>query len=71
MTRKSPARRLVPGPERDRVAAELKARYEAGASIRALAEEAGRSYGGVHHLLADAGVTFRSRGGATRGGSAP
>ncbi|WP_406410511.1 helix-turn-helix domain-containing protein [Streptomyces sp. NBC_01614] len=69
MTRKSPARRLVRGPERDRVAA-LKARYEAGTSIRALAEEAGRSYGGVHHLLADAGVTFRSRGGATRGGSA-
>ncbi|MER6076184.1 helix-turn-helix domain-containing protein [Streptomyces sp. NPDC001817] len=70
MTRKSPARRLVPGPERDRVAAELKARYEAGASIRALAAEADRSYGGVHRLLADAGVTFRSRGGATRGNSA-
>ncbi|MEU2835242.1 helix-turn-helix domain-containing protein [Streptomyces lavendulae] len=66
MTRKSPARRLVLGPERDRVAAELKARHEAGASIRALAAEADRSYGGVYRLLADAGVTFRSRGGATR-----
>jgi predicted transcriptional regulator len=63
MNRKSPARRLTPGPERDRVAAELKAGYEAGTSIRALAKEAGRSYGGVHRLLADAGVTFRSRGG--------
>ncbi|GAA3597951.1 helix-turn-helix domain-containing protein [Streptomyces osmaniensis] len=70
MTRKSPARRLVSGPERNRVAAELKARYEAGASIRALAKEAGRSYSGVHHLLADAGVAFRSRGGVTRGGPA-
>ncbi|MGW3661305.1 helix-turn-helix domain-containing protein, partial [Streptomyces sp. NPDC005151] len=25
-----------------------------------------RSYGGVHRLLADAGVTFRSRGGEMR-----
>ncbi|MET7458455.1 helix-turn-helix domain-containing protein [Streptomyces sp. NPDC005574] len=70
MSRKSPARKLIPGPERDRVAAELKAKYEAGASIRALAEESTRSYGGVHQLLADAGVVFRSRGGATRTGRA-
>jgi hypothetical protein len=46
----------MPGPERDRVAAELKAKYEAGASIRALAGETARSYGGVHRLLADGGV---------------
>ncbi|MFD4144520.1 helix-turn-helix domain-containing protein [Streptomyces sp. NPDC058572] len=58
MTRKSPARRLVPGLERDRVAAELRTRYEAGASIRALAEEAGRSYGGVHRLLVVCVVSF-------------
>ncbi|MEV7465311.1 helix-turn-helix domain-containing protein [Streptomyces kronopolitis] len=67
MSRRSPARRLLPGAERDRVAAGLKKKYEAGASIRALAEETGRSYGGVHRLLADAGVTFRSRGGVLRG----
>lgn len=48
------------------MAAELKAKYETGASIRALAEETGRSYSSVHRLLADVGVTFRSRGGATR-----
>jgi hypothetical protein len=66
MTRKSPARKLMPGPERDRVAVELKAGYEAGASIRALAQEAGCSYGGVHRLLMDAGVIFRSRGGPQR-----
>lgn len=66
MSRKKPARKLLPGPERDKVAAELKAQYEAGISIRALAESTGRSYGGVHSLLADAGVEFRSRGGAMR-----
>ncbi|MDJ0344187.1 helix-turn-helix domain-containing protein [Streptomyces sp. H10-C2] len=64
MSRKSPARRLLPGPERDEVVAGLKAQYEAGTSIRALAQSSGRSYGGVHRLLADAGVVFRSRGGA-------
>ncbi|MGW3926319.1 helix-turn-helix domain-containing protein [Streptomyces sp. NPDC005093] len=31
-----------------------------------MAEATNRSYGGVHRLLADAGVTFRSRGGETR-----
>lgn len=66
MSRKSPARKLMPGPERDRIAAELKAKYEKGDSIRSLAESSGRSYGGVHRLLLDAGVEFRSRGGAQR-----
>ncbi|MFF7234367.1 helix-turn-helix domain-containing protein [Streptomyces sioyaensis] len=70
MTRKAAARRLTPGPEHDRVAAELKTKYEAGATIRALAAETGRSYSGVHRLLADAGVIFRSHGGARPGSSA-
>ena len=35
------------------------------ASIRALAEESGRSYGSIHRILAGAeGVTMRARGGA-------
>jgi predicted transcriptional regulator len=67
MSKKPPARRLRSGPDRDKLAAELKAQYEAGASVRSLAESTGRSYGGVHRLLADAGVAFRSRGGALRG----
>jgi predicted transcriptional regulator len=67
MSKKSPARRLRSGPDRDKLAAELKAQYEAGASVRSLAESTGRSYGGVHRLLTDAGVAFRSRGGARRG----
>lgn len=66
MSRKDPARRLPPGPERDRLAADLKKKYDAGASIRALAEETGRSYGAVHRLLGEAGAVFRARGGATR-----
>ncbi|KIE23402.1 transcriptional regulator [Streptomyces sp. MUSC 125] len=64
MSNKTQARRRTSGPDRDKVAQDLKKKYDSGASIRALAEETGRSYGGVHRLLADAGVTFRSRGGA-------
>ncbi|HEV8166730.1 MAG TPA: helix-turn-helix domain-containing protein, partial [Actinomycetota bacterium] len=32
-----------------------------------LASETGRSYGFVHRILAESGVTLRGRGGATRG----
>ncbi|MET8413159.1 helix-turn-helix domain-containing protein [Streptomyces sp. NPDC005195] len=66
MSRKTPARKLMAGPARDQVAAELKERYEKGDSVRSIAEATNRSYGGVHRLLADAGVTFRSRGGEMR-----
>lgn len=63
-------RYLMPGPERDRVAAVLKAKYDRGTSIRALADETGRSYGAVHRLLIYAGATFRPRGGVLRRESA-
>lgn len=66
MPRKKPARKLLPGPERDKVAADLKTRYDGGTSIRALGGATGRSYGGIHRLLPDAGVKFRSRGGVVR-----
>ncbi|MGW7674633.1 helix-turn-helix domain-containing protein [Streptomyces sp. NPDC054775] len=66
MSNKTQARRPAPGPDRDNLAADLKKKYDAGASIRALAEETARSYGGVHRLLEDAKTTFRSRGGAPR-----
>lgn len=56
----------VTGDERDRLATDLKARYDAGASIRALADFTGRSYGFVHRLLTETGVQLRGRGGATR-----
>jgi len=35
-------------------------------SIRALGQLTGYSYGTVHTLLAEAGTTFRGRGGAGR-----
>lgn len=60
----------VSGAERDDLAATLKARYDKGESIRALAQSSGRSYGFVHRLLIESGQTLRGRGGATRGSRA-
>ncbi|MFD7555826.1 helix-turn-helix domain-containing protein [Streptomyces sp. NPDC059835] len=54
------------GAERERLAADLKKKYDAKASIRQLAEEAGLSYGLVHALLGEAGTILRGRGGAHR-----
>lgn len=59
----------VTGAERDKLATELKKRYSAGESIRSLAASTGRSYGFVHRILTESGVTLRGRGGATRGRS--
>lgn len=57
----------VTGSDRDKLAADLKRKYDAGLSIRALAESTGRSYGFVHRILTESGATLRGRGGATRG----
>jgi predicted transcriptional regulator len=62
--------RRVSGGERDKLAADLKKKYAAGASIRELAASTGRSYGFVHRVLTESGVTLRGRGGATRGKAA-
>ena len=59
----------VTGPARDKLAADLKKKYDQGQSIRALAQSTGRSYGFVHRMLSESGVRLRSRGGATRGRS--
>ncbi|MGZ6792657.1 MAG: helix-turn-helix domain-containing protein [Mycobacteriales bacterium] len=56
----------VTGGDRDDLSQKLKSRYEGGASIRALAEESGRSYGFVHRILSESGASLRGRGGATR-----
>ncbi len=47
----------VTGGERDKLAADLKKRYEAGRVIRLLAESSGRSYGFVHRILNESGAT--------------
>lgn len=59
--------RRVTGGERDKLTADLRKKYEAGTSIRALAADTGRSYGFVHRVLSESGTALRSRGGATRG----
>lgn len=56
----------ITGENRDKLAVDLRTKYEKGASIRALAEATGRSYGFVHRVLSEADVTLRGRGGATR-----
>lgn len=56
----------VTGNDRSHLAADLKAKYEGGQSIRVLAASAGRSYGFVHRILSESGATLRARGGPTR-----
>ncbi len=41
-------------------------KYTKGASIRALAEQTGRSYVSIHRVLTQAGVPLRARGGNNR-----
>jgi hypothetical protein len=57
----------ITGGDRTKLAADLKRKYSTGSSIRELAGETGRSYGFVHRMLSESGVSLRGRGGATRG----
>lgn len=59
-----PPRIRVKGEKRQQLAQRLKVKYEAGASIRELAAESGRSYGAINRLLHEAGVALRGRGGS-------
>jgi Helix-turn-helix domain len=56
----------VTGADRSKLASDLKNRYDGGESIRSLATATGRSYGFIHRILTEHGVTLRGRGGATR-----
>lgn len=56
----------VTGVDRTKLATSLSRRYDSGESIRSLAASTGRSYGFVHRILTEAGVTLRRRSGATR-----
>jgi hypothetical protein len=56
----------VTGPDRAKLATDLKQRYDAGESIRSLALATGRSYGFIHRILTEHGVSLRGRGGAAR-----
>lgn len=59
MTRRYSPR--LTGADRTRHAAALRKRYDAGASIRKVAELDGRGYGTVRQLLLDAGTVLRSK----------
>lgn len=50
------------GDARTEAGQQLRARYEAGDTIRSLMEVTGRSYGYIHGLLRSAGTTMRPRG---------
>jgi hypothetical protein len=56
------------GQARTQRAAELRARYEAGDTVRNLAAAYGRSYGYIHGLLLAAGTTMRPHGFQARHG---
>jgi hypothetical protein len=56
----------VTGVDRSKLATTLGKRYDSGESICSLAASTGRSYGFVHRILTETGVTLRGRSGATR-----
>ena len=56
----------VTGIDRSKHGDTLGKRYDSGESIRSLAASTGRSYGFVHRILTETGVTLRGRSGATR-----
>lgn len=56
----------ITGAEREKLAGELRKKYDGGQSIRQIAESSRRSYGFVHRILSESGATLRGRGGATR-----
>jgi Helix-turn-helix domain len=60
------AGRRIVGQERATWAKDYVRRYKAGDSIRKIASDTGRSYGFVHRLLTESGMTLRKRGGARR-----
>lgn len=68
MTELKPVRKgaRISGGARNEMQTELRQRYLAGASIRALADATGRSYGFIRTLLTEAGVELRGRGGPNR-----
>lgn len=53
----------ITGSARTRMGADLRKKYEKGASIRTLARLTGRSYGFIHRILSESGVQLRARGG--------
>jgi hypothetical protein len=57
--------RYLKGTERTAAAREAAHLYAQGCTIRSIAEQIGRSYGGARALLVEAKVQLRGRGGGT------
>lgn len=56
----------VSGSAREHARNVVAEQYAAGATVRMIADDLGRSYGFVHRLLLEAGVELRSRGARSR-----
>jgi predicted transcriptional regulator len=65
-----PKGKRLTGDARKKFAAQVVKKYDAGASIRAICDETGRSYGSIHRIVTEAQTAgrliVRSRGGRTR-----
>ena len=62
MTSDRPRAPYLKGDDRHALAADLKTQYEAGATIRQLADDTGRSYGSIAQLLRLADTEMRPKG---------
>ena len=62
MTASRPRAPYLKGDARHQAGVDLKTRYEAGATVRQLADETGRSYGSIAQLLRLAGTQMRPVG---------
>ncbi|MFE7928363.1 helix-turn-helix domain-containing protein [Streptomyces sp. NPDC057456] len=56
------------GKKRRKTAAQLREKYEAGCSVRSVADGAELSYGTAHRLLREAGTVMRDRAGRVPAG---
>lgn len=56
----------ITGKPRTSATEVFKKKYANGVSIRTIAQQSGRSYGFVHRLLVESGVSMRGRGGFNR-----
>jgi len=58
--------RALTADQRSKLSAQVRDLYLKGTPIRTIADQHSVSYGYVHGLLREAGVTMRGRGGANR-----
>jgi hypothetical protein len=62
----STTRNYLKGEDRQTACQHAATLYAQGCTIRSIAVQMGRSYGGTRALLLEAGITLRTRGGGQR-----